>query len=329
MKQRKHMEMENTTRECGVKVYHGHIEEKIALNIHIIIFTIIFTMLAVASIISLIRLKYKKDITPFLATLLVTITIFCVSRCLFIAIDPYGIHQRLPILFYRLMADLAFPFITSCYTFLIQALVESYKPRHINKRLFSYAWIVFVISAHIIFVVVFSVLVVFTHACIMLVVCHFLTVVWCMIVIGLFMYILRKIIVTDMDTRAVVCASHPQANKKPKKNKYTCWLFVSTSKITPRRVKLVYVARASVLFHVLIAIFTSLSMLLILHPIVDLPDNKMSRFTLWFFFESVTRFVEACMVLTMLYLAAYKKGSKNRDVRGQSVCSIQSTKSYI
>ncbi|XP_033107705.1 uncharacterized protein LOC117109453 isoform X2 [Anneissia japonica] len=303
--------MTSNKTSCGATVYHDYENEKIAVLVHIIIYSIVFALLAIISLVCLIRLKVRQTVTPLVTALFVTISAFCIWRFLYIVVDRYGINHRLHPLFDRLLADLPYPFVTSSFALLIWFLVQCYKPRRISRRLFAYPWIFLAIGIHFGVVSVVSMLVVFTDTCIMLTVCHFLTLTWSLIVIGCFIYILRNIIVTDLETRDVLEASRNSRSIERSsgfKWAYTCpgWLLMDISDTNPKIKKLIYVSRASISLHVVFAIITTFAMLFLANPAFEISDEG-RLFTIWFTYETMARSVEAAMVLTLLYLVAYKR----------------------
>lgn len=163
-------------------------------ELHYIGFGALFFGVAVFSCICVVKIKHRaKGMTLgnyFLAVCVMLMT-FCVSRTLYLFLDPYESHTilDLPVLLSRILFAIGYPCLTSALSLIHFAFLEVNKLRLISRRLQNIKFLVSVIATH--FVVVLIVYLVITLApklARLLILCQTVLISWWLILAVCFLY---------------------------------------------------------------------------------------------------------------------------------------------
>lgn len=169
----------------------------IAWEIHWISLGVMFAVLAVSSIISLLRSSKKKlGRKPYSISINILLLLLGITRAVYLLVDPYGSRQMLPRWFAGLIFNLSFPCLTSAFCLIFYVFLGVAKFQLVSKRLQNAGVITALILLHFIVVLAAVVCVIFVPeiAVEVYIICHLFFMVWGLILSASFIYCGLKVI---------------------------------------------------------------------------------------------------------------------------------------
>ena len=169
-------------------------EWKALWELHFVGFGLLFLGIALFSCFCVVRIKRRaKQMTLgnyFLAVCLM-LTLFSLSRALFLALDPYESHTvlHLPVLAVRILFAIGYPCLTSALSLIHVAFLEVNKLKLLSRRLQNIKFLVSVIGTHFLVVFIVYVLITFSPKLArLLILCQTIQICWWLVLALCFMY---------------------------------------------------------------------------------------------------------------------------------------------
>lgn len=162
-------------------------EWKAAWEVHLYLFGIMFAILAIYSLVSIVRLWHIKHLLSkqYFIVLNLFIFVFCLLRTLFLLIDGYNSNRTfLPVIEYFLVST-GFPCLTSSFSILFYALLNATKVQMLPAQIQRLPVLICIILFHFLLSLSPDILIAFfINARILLFICQLFFVLW-----GLFLFL--------------------------------------------------------------------------------------------------------------------------------------------
>ncbi|XP_070574588.1 proline-rich transmembrane protein 3-like [Ptychodera flava] len=169
----------------------AYIEWKSAWQLHVIGFSLAFGLVAIYSLFCFIyHCRDKRTLSKRVLSLSLSFItmLLCLTRCLSLAINPYGAYGSLPDELSRILWSLGFPSLTSAISTLLLVLLDTTKMSLGPPRFQKFSTILPVIIVHFILVLGADMIVtVYTEMRVLLVLCAAIFILWgALLAIGFF-----------------------------------------------------------------------------------------------------------------------------------------------
>lgn len=263
----------------------------IAWEIHWIGLGIAFGLLAVISLVALIRAKKKARFgrKPYVIAINVLLLTLGVSRAIYLLLDPYGSKQngvKLTNWLAGLLYNIAFPCLTSAFCLILYVFLGVAKLQLVSKRLQNVRFFVAVISFHFTLIIIAELCVLLAPevAEIILIFCHLFFIIWGFALSASFIYGGLKLI-----------CSIKKVSKRLKTQRQT-----SSSKVAKITLVTSFLGLASSILHM----YSLLYVYRFYRANQEPPDPWM-----WWIFHTCSRLIEITMACNISYCIMQPSGN--------------------
>lgn len=263
----------------------------IAWEIHWIGLGIAFGLLAVISLVALIRAKKKARFgrKPYVIAINVLLLTLGVSRAIYLLLDPYGSKQngvKLTNWLAGLLYNIAFPCLTSAFCLILYVFLGVAKLQLVSKRLQNARFFVAVISFHFTLIIIAELCVLLAPevAEIILISCHLFFIIWGFALSASFIYGGLKLI-----------CSIKKVSKRLKTQRQT-----SSSKVAKITLVTSFLGLASSILHM----YSLLYVYRFYRANQEPPDPWM-----WWVFHTCSRLIEITMACNISYCIMQPSGN--------------------
>ncbi|XP_002737848.1 uncharacterized protein LOC100375776 [Saccoglossus kowalevskii] len=166
-----------------------------AWEIHVYGIGILFALLALYSLVSMIRLRSRRLLSQgYFIALNFIMLVMGIDRAVYLLVDPYNSRQLFPAPLAYFLHSLAFPCLTSAFSILFLALLQSTKMQLVSPKIQKVKILTSIICVHFALSVSADLIVGFTsQAKILLLVCQAAFVLWGLLISCSYIYIFKRL----------------------------------------------------------------------------------------------------------------------------------------
>ncbi|CAH1785186.1 unnamed protein product [Owenia fusiformis] len=181
-----------------------------AWEVHVYLVGVLFALLALYSLVSIIRLYNNKHLLSqgYFIALNALMFIMGSFRAVYFLVDAYNSNRTFPIWLSYFMYGIGLPCLTSAFSVLFLALLQTTKMQLLSPRIQKLSCLILIIALHFILHIVADVLIAFFFdSKIIVLICQIFFCMWGLILFGGYFYIFRKLYKSAVKRQKTMMAS--------------------------------------------------------------------------------------------------------------------------
>ncbi|KAK3101697.1 hypothetical protein FSP39_005586 [Pinctada imbricata] len=282
------------------------------------VFGALFIILALFSLLSVVRLWKKKHLLSknYFMVLNLLIIFKCVLRAIYLLVDPFNINNTFHAVISYFLYSTAFPCITAAFSILFYALLLATKMKVLSAKIQKISVLITIIAFHFVLSLATDIVVgISSDAKIMLLVCQFFYILWGIILFSGYFYIYRRLHESAL-MRQRTLTKYTSVPSMSNKNG------TLTKNSHPTRKRSKYMLTSAIKVTLVAAAVGLLCVAVELYGIFDvykvyLVDHTPQPWP-WYIYQFLLRVTELLMCSLMVYVAS--QPIKYRQRKSQGVC---------